>query len=124
MITRVRVASPLMFENRMPRYEILSEDAMAVFEGGWRRLIAEMARNVIEADWLRRVVVTTGLAQILTMLLFFYTRMPTARSGGATMPNAEAKERGHGTVNVPTADQWVSAGVVGEALPCIDRTRQ
>jgi trimethylamine---corrinoid protein Co-methyltransferase len=30
------------FVNRMPRYEILSEDAMAVLEGGWRRLVSEI----------------------------------------------------------------------------------
>ena len=31
-----------MFANRMPRYEILSEDAMAVLDRGWRRLVSEM----------------------------------------------------------------------------------
>ncbi len=34
--------SPHQFVNRMPRYEILSADAMAVLEGGWRRLISEV----------------------------------------------------------------------------------
>src|SRR5204863_1920054 len=54
MITRVRVASPLMFENRMPRYEILSEDAMAVFEGGWRRLISEMGVEFLHDEAVAR----------------------------------------------------------------------
>ncbi|MEI2819650.1 MAG: trimethylamine methyltransferase family protein [Marmoricola sp.] len=31
-----------MFENRMPRYDILSEDAMAKLDAGWRRLITEL----------------------------------------------------------------------------------
>lgn len=31
-----------MFTNRMPRYEILSEDAMATLETGWRRLMTEV----------------------------------------------------------------------------------
>ena len=31
-----------MFENRMPRYEILSAEAMATLEKGWRRLISEI----------------------------------------------------------------------------------
>jgi trimethylamine---corrinoid protein Co-methyltransferase len=31
-----------MFENRMPRYEVLSEGAMQVLEGGWRRLVSEI----------------------------------------------------------------------------------
>ncbi len=31
-----------MFVNRMPRYEILSEDAMATLETGWRRLMTEI----------------------------------------------------------------------------------
>ena len=31
-----------MFRNAMPRYEILSEDAMATLDGGWRRLVSEI----------------------------------------------------------------------------------
>ena len=31
-----------MFVNRMPRYEILSEDAMATLDGGWRRIVSEI----------------------------------------------------------------------------------
>jgi trimethylamine--corrinoid protein Co-methyltransferase len=31
-----------MFRNRMPRYEVLSEEAMAVLDGGWRRLMTEV----------------------------------------------------------------------------------
>jgi trimethylamine--corrinoid protein Co-methyltransferase len=31
-----------MFRNKMPRYEILSEDAMATLDKGWRRLITEI----------------------------------------------------------------------------------
>ena len=31
-----------MFVNSMPRYEILSEDAMAVIDRGWRRLVSEI----------------------------------------------------------------------------------
>jgi trimethylamine--corrinoid protein Co-methyltransferase len=31
-----------MFRNAMPRYEILSEDAMAVLDRGWRRLVTEI----------------------------------------------------------------------------------
>lgn len=31
-----------MFNNKMPRYEILSQDAMAVLDKGWRRLVSEM----------------------------------------------------------------------------------
>ncbi|HZC28148.1 MAG TPA: trimethylamine methyltransferase family protein [Gaiellaceae bacterium] len=31
-----------MFVNRMPRYEILSEDAMDVLDGGWRRIVSEL----------------------------------------------------------------------------------
>ncbi|MHB1508393.1 MAG: trimethylamine methyltransferase family protein [Acidimicrobiales bacterium] len=32
----------VMFENRMPRYEILSEDALAVLDKGWRRIVSEI----------------------------------------------------------------------------------
>ncbi|MEZ5093460.1 trimethylamine methyltransferase family protein [Nocardioides sp.] len=31
-----------MFVNKMPRYEILSEEAMATLDGGWRRLMTEI----------------------------------------------------------------------------------
>src|SRR3984885_12116112 len=31
-----------MFVNSMPRYEILSEDALAVLDGGWRRIVSEI----------------------------------------------------------------------------------
>src|SRR5215210_8547727 len=31
-----------MFRNTMPRYEILSEDAMATLDKGWRRLVSEI----------------------------------------------------------------------------------
>ena len=31
-----------MFVNRMPRYEILSEDAMDVLDRGWRRIVTEL----------------------------------------------------------------------------------
>ncbi len=31
-----------MFENRMPHYEILSEEALAVLERGWRRIMTEV----------------------------------------------------------------------------------
>jgi trimethylamine---corrinoid protein Co-methyltransferase len=31
-----------MFRNQMPRYEILSEDALAVLDKGWRRLVSEI----------------------------------------------------------------------------------
>ncbi|HLW45312.1 MAG TPA: trimethylamine methyltransferase family protein, partial [Acidimicrobiales bacterium] len=31
-----------MFENRMPHYEILSEDAVSVLDGGWRRIVTEI----------------------------------------------------------------------------------
>src|SRR5262245_3433575 len=31
-----------VFENKMPRYEILSGDAMATLDKGWRRLVTEI----------------------------------------------------------------------------------
>jgi trimethylamine--corrinoid protein Co-methyltransferase len=31
-----------MFRNRMPRYEVLSQDAMAKLDAGWRRLVSEV----------------------------------------------------------------------------------
>src|SRR5580693_7827478 len=36
---RVKV---VMFRNRMPRYEILSPDAVAVLDAGWRRIVSEI----------------------------------------------------------------------------------
>jgi len=31
-----------VFENRMPRYDILSEESMAVLDAGWRRIVSEI----------------------------------------------------------------------------------
>ena len=31
-----------MFDNAMPRYEILSEDAMDTLDRGWRRIVSEL----------------------------------------------------------------------------------
>src|SRR5919204_6509024 len=31
-----------MFRNRMPRYEVLSADAMATLDAGWRRLVTQV----------------------------------------------------------------------------------
>lgn len=42
-----------MFRNTMPRYEILSEDAMATLDGGWRRLISEVGVEFMSAEALR-----------------------------------------------------------------------
>jgi trimethylamine---corrinoid protein Co-methyltransferase len=39
-----------MFVNRMPRYEILSGEAMATLERGWRRLVSEIGVE-FAADW-------------------------------------------------------------------------
>src|ERR1700734_3422079 len=32
----------VMFRNRMPRYEILSPDAVGVLDAGWRRIVSEI----------------------------------------------------------------------------------
>ncbi|MDX6522562.1 MAG: trimethylamine---corrinoid protein Co-methyltransferase, partial [Gaiellales bacterium] len=36
-----------MFVNRMPRYEILSEDAIATLDKGWRRIVSEIGVEFI-----------------------------------------------------------------------------
>jgi hypothetical protein len=36
--------------NRMPRYEILSEEAMATLDGGWRRIVSELGRKTVRDD--------------------------------------------------------------------------
>ena len=36
-----------MFVNRMPRYEILSEDALATLDRGWRRIVSELGVEFI-----------------------------------------------------------------------------
>ncbi len=38
-----------MFRNTMPRYEVLSEDAMAKLEAGWRRLMSEVGVQFADA---------------------------------------------------------------------------
>ena len=39
-----------MFINTMPRYEILSQDAMAVLEKGWRRLVSEIGIEFLKPE--------------------------------------------------------------------------
>jgi trimethylamine--corrinoid protein Co-methyltransferase len=39
-----------VFENVMPHYEVLSQDAMAVLERGWRRLISEIGVEFLHDD--------------------------------------------------------------------------
>ena len=43
-----------MFRNDMPRYEILSEDAMAVLERGWRRLLSDIGVEFLHDESLER----------------------------------------------------------------------
>ncbi|WP_370615522.1 trimethylamine methyltransferase family protein [Mumia sp. Pv 4-285] len=38
-----------MFRNKMPRYEVLSEEAMATLDGGWRRLVSEIGVEFMDA---------------------------------------------------------------------------
>ena len=38
-----------MFRNQMPRYEVLSEDAMAKLDAGWRRLVSEIGVEFMDA---------------------------------------------------------------------------
>ena len=38
-----------MFRNTMPRYEVLSQDAMKILDGGWRRIVTDIGivlRNI------------------------------------------------------------------------------
>ncbi len=39
-----------MFVNRLPRYEILSQDAMAVLDRGWRRIVSEIGVEFLLDD--------------------------------------------------------------------------
>ena len=38
-----------MFRNRMPRYEVLSEEALATLDGGWRRLVTEIGVEFMDS---------------------------------------------------------------------------
>jgi trimethylamine---corrinoid protein Co-methyltransferase len=39
-----------MFVNRMPRYEILSEDSMATLDRGWRRIVSELGIEFLKPE--------------------------------------------------------------------------
>jgi trimethylamine--corrinoid protein Co-methyltransferase len=39
-----------MFVNRMPRYEILSEDSMATLDRGWRRIVSELGIEFMKPE--------------------------------------------------------------------------
>ncbi|MGO9497948.1 MAG: trimethylamine methyltransferase family protein, partial [Solirubrobacteraceae bacterium] len=51
-----------MFVNAMPRYEILSEDAIAVIDRGWRRLVSEIGIEFLLPE---AVELLTNAGQIL-----------------------------------------------------------
>ena len=39
-----------MFVNKMPRYEILSEDAIATLDKGWRRIVSELGIEFMKPE--------------------------------------------------------------------------
>jgi trimethylamine---corrinoid protein Co-methyltransferase len=39
-----------MFINTMPRYEILSEDSMAVLDAGWKRILTELGIEFMKPE--------------------------------------------------------------------------
>ncbi len=39
-----------MFVNRMPRYEVLSADAIATLDGGWRRIVSEIGIEFLKPE--------------------------------------------------------------------------
>ena len=39
-----------MFVNKMPRYEILSQDAMATLDRGWRRIVSELGIEFMKPE--------------------------------------------------------------------------
>ena len=39
-----------MFINKMPRYEILSEDAIATLDKGWRRIVSELGIEFMKPE--------------------------------------------------------------------------
>lgn len=48
-----------MFRNTMPRYEVLSEEAMAKLDAGWRRIVSEMGVEFM-SDWALDVLREAG----------------------------------------------------------------
>lgn len=48
-----------MFRNTQPRYEILSEDAMAVLERGWRRIVSEIGVE-FASPWATEMLAAAG----------------------------------------------------------------
>ena len=44
-----------MFRNAMPRYEVLSEDAMAMLDRGWRKLMTEIGVEFMDDPCARAV---------------------------------------------------------------------
>ena len=51
-----------MFVNDMPRYEILSEEAMATLDRGWRRIVSELGIEFLLPE---AVEVLRGAGQIV-----------------------------------------------------------
>ena len=48
-----------MFVNTQPRYEILSEDAMAMLDKGWKRLVTEIGIE-FASPWATEMLAAAG----------------------------------------------------------------
>src|SRR6201982_3505260 len=58
----VMMPTRAMFVNSMPRYEILSEDAIATLDRGWRRIVSELGIEFLLPE---AVEVLRGAGQIV-----------------------------------------------------------
>jgi heme/copper-type cytochrome/quinol oxidase subunit 1 len=55
------------------------------------RVIGELARPAVAAEWLRWTVVAAGFAQIAAVLLFFYTMWSRIRAAGSQVREAKGE---------------------------------
>ncbi len=100
-----------MFRNQMPRYDILSEDAMATLDTGWRRLITEIGVEFMDSAGARPLPPRTARRSRTTPSSSTPTscssRSPRRRASSTSRP---ATPR---TPSTSAATRWPSARSTG-----------
>ena len=55
-----------MFHNSMPRYEILSSDALATLDSGWRKIVTEIGVQVERSAAMSQAATMAAIASKIT----------------------------------------------------------
>ena len=100
-----------MFRNTMPRYEMLSEDAMATLDAGWRRLVTEIGVEFMDERALELFREGRAAGRGQHRLPRPRLRPRAGREGAARVRRAGAQPRA--TTSTSAATRWRSARSTG-----------